>query len=157
MPPELALQLMHVVSGTAFLGLGLGSFWQIWSFRRPDGPMERGLALKTEPLSPRTAAGLRTIEGREVYPWGWTRREGDLLRVFVDPYYKGDGHMRIETPWPHVAVVRFTDDGAEVRYRTPTLPLVLLGLPFLFVIPYLSHRALVARIRERLEQLAQLG
>ena len=156
MPTELVTQLINVLGGSLMLALFFSTVWQIWRHRRADGPLRRGVVVSSETLEPSVAQVLSTLDGTDVAPWGWTRREDDVLLVFVDPYYTGDGDPRVETPWPYVAEVRFGADEAIVRYRTPPLPMLLLGVPLLVVlVPVINHHVLVGRLKARLARLAQ--
>ena len=157
MPPDLLHSLLSSLGGLLALAVFGAAFFRIWSHRRPQGPLRRGLALRNEPLDDSLVEPLRRLEGVERAAWGWYRAEADTLLVFVDPCYRGEGHMRIRTLWPYVAEVRFGTTGAQVAYRTPLLPTVLLGPLFLPLLgmPLIFHAILLARVRLRLRLLAE--
>jgi hypothetical protein len=75
--------------------------------------------------------------------------------VYVSPYYSGDGDLRLETFWRYRAEVRFEGGGGVVRYRTATLPLLVLGpILFLGLAALMTHLAMVPRLRDRLSRVA---
>lgn len=156
MPPELVESLTNVCGGSTVLTLFGVLVFQIWRHRRPEGPMTRGIAVRTEPLDDALLAPLRSIRGMEDTSWGWFRAEGDTLLVFDDPMQKMDGHFRLRTFWPYIAEIRFTSTGAQVTYRAPLLSTILLGPLFLplAAMPLLFHIALLARVRERMRWVA---
>lgn len=148
-PPELVTQLINVTGGLLAIGLFAITMWQLWRFRRPQGP--RGIVVKTEAL-PEHLHGLSALDGTQINAWGWIEKKEDLLRVFVDPYYTGDGDLRLQTFCPYVVEVQL--DRKTVSYRTPLLPLVFIAPLTLFLFPLLGHFMLVPRLRRRLELLA---
>ncbi|MFT5683369.1 MAG: hypothetical protein ACI8RZ_004300 [Myxococcota bacterium] len=147
-------ELLNVIGGLITLSLFGGTLWQLWRHTRPDGPLKRGLVMRTEPLASELVETLSSLQGEQREDWGWYRQEDTTLLVFVEPRYTGGGDLRLETFWPYVAEVTLSEP-PTVAYRAPTLAMLLAGpLFFLFIGPLLSHLMLVPRIRKRLITLA---
>ena len=134
------------------------SVWELFRHSRIHGPVDRGLVIKTQPLDPALVRRLRSSLAETEVPWGWYRREGDVLLVYVDPYYGADGHLRLRFV-DHVAVVNLDPGNPTIAYRVPLgitvlfLPVTVLFFPMFFMVRWM-HRALVSRILERVESLA---
>ena len=124
MDPEPLQSLINACGGLIVVTVFGVLMFQVWRHRRPEGPMTRGITVKTEPLDGALVASLRAITGTRRTAWGWFRAEGGTLLVFVDPYYSGAGHLRIETLWPRERMLRWSSMSCPAPTGTPTLPVV---------------------------------
>ena len=134
------------------------ALWEAFRFSRRGGTLRRGLRIRTRAIDASLATRLRqAVSGEGQKAWGWYHREGNSLFVYVNPYYAGDGHLRLRFI-NHIAEVDLAPASPQITYRVPLAFGLLFSVFVLGLLPLAVwlHRLYVARIDQRLSELASV-
>ncbi len=145
---------------TLFLAVLAWMSWNMSRHIRPEGRMRRGVPVWRRDLDPALVPALSLLPAQVEEPWGWARREDDLLLLRVDPNKIGPNKLRFQTSLPYVALIRLDWEAPRITYRQPLgttlfiLPHLVVLTPFTLLMAWVNHRAQAPAIDAALAELA---